>query len=92
MNDVVKYKEITVNLTTRQVVMDDTFKNVIVFDLNKIAELSKIYEALCTMEFIYDNYEFNSLEDAWIKALEIREYMAENNIVEDIAINEVIKQ
>ena len=64
----------------------------ITLSLSEMSDISQYYEAYCTAEYMLENYEKVTEENALELGYEVRRLMAKYDYSEDEAISEVISQ
>lgn len=60
------------------------------YDIHELNRLHNVYERVCTAEYIFENYKFDSFEDAYDRADEIREYQNDYECSEIDAIYDYV--
>ena len=61
----------------------------ITLNVYDIISIHKYYEVACTAEYLMDNYGLTE-EEAMKLGAEVREYMDDNNVTENVAIDEIM--
>ena len=61
----------------------------ITLNVYDLINIHKYYEIACTAEYLMENYDLTE-DEAMKLGAEVREYMDDNNVTEDVAIDEIM--